>query len=309
MSEISLTKLFLPVVFASGAVFTALAAPIALFAHEPIKITTGDSTLDGQVQDFSTPYLGVAGAISVGMAISGVALAGWKNSTQKARKAEEELENARKELFAREFQVQQTLFSEQQLSQTGLDFFLEDDTLLPQSLPQMLPTANAQPAILTQVALPQAVETHLADSYVPAAKAVREVVASVPVAPVIPDVVPSFTVASEYAEIQPVKVPKVTVQTAVSPHYAAQGFLSFARSGVPASASVSPAQVQDQVSVTQVQELQLQLQHLVAQIEVLQAGLQSQAPVGQFEVIGAPKSKPVSRVQAMEQSWMMQHAS
>jgi hypothetical protein len=284
MSELSFGKLIVPALLTTGAVFTALSAPVLMFAETPLTINQGKARLyDGTVRDAALPYLMLAGATSVGLGISGVAMAGWRKSSKRAAALSEAVESQQQRRADREAHLKATLTSEAYLRQSGLDFFLEDGELTPFA-PAQLPIVALRPEPIAlaaplpddrravvdrrQPVFPVAAPLQSQDTVDLMAQLAwldGEESAIAPQSPTRPALAPALS-----REVQPVPPP--------APLTAAQGFYGFARTSEsaqrPASLNVSGAvAAQDQMTIARIQSLQTQLQSLVTQIESLQANL------------------------------------
>jgi hypothetical protein len=273
MSELSFGKLIFPALLTTGAVFTALSAPVVMFAESPLSITQGKSNLySGTVRDAALPYLMLAGATSVGLGVAGVAVAGWRKSAQQADVLSEAIDNQQQVRVARAEHLKSILGSEAYLAKTGLDFFLEDGELMPfapeaMALPQAVavsppmpvaakPAAH-RPRILHEAPRPQRLEP-------------------------VDEMVAQLAWLDGFGAEPGVVAPRLTApQSPVArpqsaPLTAAQGFHGFTRSQ---EGAVPPAQAaaQDQMTIARIQSLQTQLQAIVTQIESLQANLPNPA--------------------------------
>jgi ABC-type multidrug transport system fused ATPase/permease subunit len=262
MTVPSLGKFLVPATLAAGAVFSVLTTPLALFGLEPITIETkGTEVFKGSLKDIAAPYLGFAGALSLGVGVTSLALAGWRQSSRQSGKLEQQVSGMQSRLKEKEGQLQGLLLSDKNLETTGLQFFLEDEESI-QAIPAEV-TYQAQTAAQNSVVAQPIVQT--------AAQVAQPIVVSSAA------IAPSRTTLST----------KTTVQAAVSPLHAAQAFLSFSRTGTSASA-VTPAWTQvtpasSENAVAQIGELQTQLQQIMAQIETLQSNtwVKSQSALNQ----------------------------
>lgn len=246
----SLGKFLVPATLAAGAVFSVLTAPLALFGSEPITIgMKGTEVVKGTLKDIAVPYLGVASALSLGVGVTSLALAGWRQSSRKSGKLEEQVSGMQNQIKEKEGQIQGLILSDRNLETTGLQFFLEDADPA-QPVPTPVDTRPAQPATHSSVIASPIVQT--------AAHVAQPLVFSAPI-----------------ASSQPAPSKTTTVQAAVSPLHAAQAFLSFSRTGTPASAAVEPdcnqVAASNEGAVAQISDLHTQLQQIMAQVENMQA--------------------------------------
>jgi hypothetical protein len=278
MSDLSFGKLIVPALLTTGAVFTALSAPVVMFAETPLTINQGKANLySGPVRDAALPYLMLAGATSVGLGISGVAMAGWRKSSKRAESLSEAIDSQQQLRVEREAHLKATLASESYLAKSGLDFFLEDGELTPfapeklavvQVLP--VPAPITRSSIATPIAKPivapiDDLAAHLdwldgGDVVVP--------VADRPQPPIV-----------RPARPMSVRPPVPTPAPSAAPLTAAQGFYGFSRGHEGQRSAPVPHQVaaQDQMTIARIQSLQTQLQAIVTQIESLQLNLPTTA--------------------------------
>jgi hypothetical protein len=307
-------KFVLPSLLASGAVFTALSLPLVVYGAERVDLhLTDDLKVSGVVSDFSAPYLGLSGLVSLAVGGVGLTLAGLDRSKKKSAILEKQYLESQEALKGRDAEIQSILMSGKGLTNSGLAFFLDDMMPVVQSATTAATIAIAPtPAPVTQSTAPVSAAQPAVPVSVPEV-AVPEVapVAAAPIAVAKP--APSFSVSSTIAGIQPVKVPQVTVQTSISPMPAAHGFLGFMRSSqsVPSAAIAWLEEVESAPqTAVQLQDLQSQMQVLMGQIEQLQSSLQPQpvaAAASRIEVITQsemPKNKVAPhRFQPFEHAW------
>ncbi len=290
-------KFVLPSLFASGAVFTALSLPLVVYGSERVDLPLTDSiAVSGVVRDFTAPYLGLSGLISLAIGAAGLTLTGVGHSKKQAATLAQQYSESQQALKGREAEIQAILMSDKGIAHSGLGFFLDDVTTL------VHPTATQPTVSATAIATTLAETTSVAAVSVP-------VIALAPTAALQPM---NFSINSTISGIQPVKVPQVTVQTSISPMPAAHGFLGFMRSGqsIPSAAIAWLEEAEPTSQAVQLQDLQSQLQGLMVQIEQLQSSLQTQAiPVstGRIEVITQsemPKNNVTAhRFQPFEHAW------
>jgi hypothetical protein len=136
MSDFALKKVFLPAALTTGAVFAALTAPMFVFAAQPAKVQVLGSELSGErVQDYAVPYLGLAGLVSTGIGVSGVAAMGLRRSVKQSNSMDEKLERVRRQVDERATYLQSALSSDSYLTESGLNFFLDDEIVSTQQRP------------------------------------------------------------------------------------------------------------------------------------------------------------------------------
>jgi hypothetical protein len=318
MSDKTFSKLIFPALLTTGAVFTALAAPVVMFGSEKLMIQQGGSTpFTGTVREAALPYLGLAGFASVGLGLSGVAVGGWRKTAKRANQLDGQVAQMQQQMVEKDQYLRHALMSDAYLERSGLDFFLADEAALPtpevvpaafmpEFLPPpqrpLLPERQLEIRLQEQQATMQAQERRN-EQHLPAPRGVAAPAPSphlpeVPVQPVStapqsPEVI-GYTTSYQVPTPATTVVPAtVNVQAAVTPLTAAQGFLSFSRSvtpttpqpPVPTAPAVSAMNAADDLTIEKIQTLQTQLQQIVAQIEALQTRLVPDEP-------GAAQTEP-----------------
>lgn len=127
----SFAQLFVPAALAAGGVFSAFAVPLTLYGSQPLTIQLKEERVfEGQLRDVASPYLAIAGILSLGTSLSMCAAFGWKRATQDAKFAEAQLLAVEQQLKQKESQLQDTLMSGAYLTDSGLRFFLDEDVPL-----------------------------------------------------------------------------------------------------------------------------------------------------------------------------------
>jgi len=138
----------------TGATFTALAVPLALWGTQPLDLSLAGITIRGQLDDYAMEYLGAAAVVSLGLGITrlgkgaGAAQAGSAASPTALGQFPASLPKA-----------STPLLTEDTLKASGLQAFLDDD-----DAPLVTQPALVQPALdqsaSAQPASPQAVSAH-----------------------------------------------------------------------------------------------------------------------------------------------------
>lgn len=135
----------------AGAVFGAMTLPLAIFGSEQVVIKVQKEPIFyGELRDVAAPYLGFAAALSLGVAVGGVAMTGWRQSSKKSNQMEERLFHLQQHLKEKEAQLEELKLSQSQLQVSGLSFFLEDEASVAE--PLTLPTPQWE-VITTSVPL------------------------------------------------------------------------------------------------------------------------------------------------------------
>ena len=141
-----LKRYLLPSLVAAGTVFSALTLPLAMCGSEQVAIKVNkEPVFYGQMRDVAAPYLGFAAALSLGAAISSVAMTGWRQSSRKSAQIQDQLSCLQQNLKEKEAQLEELKLSELRLQASGLSFFLEDE----KAVAQPLTTATSQWEVVT----------------------------------------------------------------------------------------------------------------------------------------------------------------
>jgi hypothetical protein len=128
-------RYLLPSLIAAGTVFSALTLPLAMSGSEQVAIKVNkESVFYGQLRDVAAPYLGFAAALSLGAAISSVAMTGWRQSSKKSTQIQDQLSCLQQNLKEKEAQLEELKLSQLRLQASGLSFFLEDEKAVAQPL-------------------------------------------------------------------------------------------------------------------------------------------------------------------------------
>lgn len=242
MSASSLKKLVLPATLLAGTVFSLLTVPLAVFGSEPIDIHLNQEPIfSGKVKDFAAPYVGGVGILSVGLGVTGIAIAGWKQSSRKSGQVETKYSTLQQKLAEKELQLETAMLSGNRLEASGLDFFLQDETVTEKGQraaePEFKPVSQTKPSAV--------------DSGVTFTQLAQPTFEAEPAEAAVPSVVSSLA--------------------------AAQAFLSFTRSNgstqvgydspaiAPAAAAASP----------NLQELQEQIKQIMTQMETLRGSIET----------------------------------
>jgi len=107
----------------------------------------------GQLRDVAMPYLGLAGALSLGAGIATVAVTGWQLSTRKSVAVELQLSGLEQNLKEKEELLEQLKLSKSRLETTGLSAFLDDEVKLEQAL--SVPVAmKSEPSVVRDTPVP-----------------------------------------------------------------------------------------------------------------------------------------------------------
>jgi hypothetical protein len=279
MSVSLLKNPVLPATVLAGAIFSSLTVPLAVFGSGPVDIQLNqEPVFSGTIKDLAAPYVGVVGILSIGTGVAGVAIAGWQQSSRKSGQVEAKLSNLQRQLEEKELQLEAAMLSEQRLEASGLDFFLQDDTV-----------SHAVPAKTTESKL------SMTNAQLPVADAR----------------VKSTQVVQPAIELEP---NQADVQSVVSTLAAAQAFLSFNRSNGSAQVgNDSQSMVKALPADTSLQALQDQLKQIMSQVETLRSSLEAdeksaprptQQPAYTINNVAHSNHRPLEKPQ-----WVMQSAA
>lgn len=265
MTESRFKKFVLPSVLLSAGVFSALTLPLAVFGSQPVTIQLQDKQVfHGQLRDVAMPYLGLAGALSLGAGIATVAVTGWQLSTRKSVAVELQLSGLEQNLKEKEELLEQLKLSKSRLETTGLSAFLDDEVKLEQAL--SVPVAmKSEPSVVRDTPVP---------------------------------VVEPLVTATQPVETQPIISSKATRQAAVARFASAQIFLGYAQ---PIK-TIKVSSKATSLTPSEVEQLHSQLQQIKAQMASLQTAL-SCTPQAATSEIQVPTPTDVEAQLQVLQSW------
>jgi len=270
--------LFTPIIL-STAIFSALTLPLAFFGDQEVTIQLQEEPVHhGKLRDVATPYLGLASVLAIGTGIATIAVTGWRQSSKKSAQAEEQLSDLERNLQEKEQLLEELKLSKSQLAAAGLNNFLEKEgeqelALLSENEAQPLvkETVKAEPEIVSpseNEAQPLVEETVKPQpALTPTVVKSEEQPMSVP-----------FTITTQPFYTQPATAHPVSSQTASAKFASAQSFL-----GYQPKTSVPSAPTEVTVGVSDVEQLQVQLQHIMSQMIVMQAELQAAQKAAQSQ--------------------------
>ncbi|GEM_PF-5321952 len=127
MSLSTAAKFLITPVITSIAVFSMMTIPLVVCGDKQVSIKLqNESLFSGKLRDISTPYIVIATALSLGSGISAIAVYGWRNSSRKATKFEQQLSILEKDLKEKDKTLEEFKISESRFQVFGLDKFLDD---------------------------------------------------------------------------------------------------------------------------------------------------------------------------------------
>jgi hypothetical protein len=147
MSLSALQKFFLPPIIASFGVFSLMSFPLAALGEKQIAIRFQEEPIFyGKLRDVAIPYVILSTALSIGAGVSAAAFCGWRHSSRKSAKYQQELSSLEQHLKEKESLLKELKLSEPRLQISGLKAFLDDEVPLePALLANTLPTTISQP--------------------------------------------------------------------------------------------------------------------------------------------------------------------
>ena len=135
MTLSALQKFLLLPALASLSVFSLMSFPLATLGDKQIAIKFQEEPIFyGKLRDIAIPYVVFATALSIGSGISALAFCGWRNSSSKSAKIQQELSNLEQHLQQKEALLKEWQVSEPRLQISGLSAFLDDEVPFDQAL-------------------------------------------------------------------------------------------------------------------------------------------------------------------------------
>ncbi|MBD0387525.1 MAG: hypothetical protein ICV54_13635 [Nostoc sp. C3-bin3] len=123
-----------------------MSLPLATLGDKQIAIKFQEEPVFyGKLRDIAIPYVVFATALSVGSGISALALCGWRNSSSKSAKIQQELSNLEQHLQQKEALLKEWEVSEPRLQISGLNAFLDDKLPFDQALSSKNAITSSQP--------------------------------------------------------------------------------------------------------------------------------------------------------------------
>ncbi|MEH2438177.1 MAG: hypothetical protein V7K25_28815 [Nostoc sp.] len=135
MTLSALQKFLLPPAIASLSVFSLMSFPLATLGDKQIGIKFQEEPIFyGKLRDIAIPYVVFATALSIGSGMSALAFCGWRNSSSRSAKIQQELSNLKQHLQQKETLLKEWQVSEPRLQISGLSAFLDDEAPFDQAL-------------------------------------------------------------------------------------------------------------------------------------------------------------------------------
>lgn len=273
----------IPSVLLSSVIFAGLTFPLAAAGSQPLEIKLQrEQVFVGTLRDISSPYLALAGLISVGAGMVNLSISGWRHSSRKSTQVDNRLSKLQAELQRKESQIEDLRLSIPYLKATGLDAFLEPNPAVKaQEVAQLEPPITA-----------------------------AEVAQSAALHNQAPSSVGSQTVQSLTSDSVNLPLVLVNPVASVSPLVPSASSLA----SQPHAADVQSVNPQTEVVVSQIHELKQQLQQMASQLSMLQ----HQGPVETAPLTPKPAQQESTvssgqiiehlhrRLQHLESDWLRQ---
>ncbi|MDX2229598.1 MAG: hypothetical protein NW220_08165 [Leptolyngbyaceae cyanobacterium bins.349] len=142
--------------FLSCVVFSCLTAPLAVLGSNLITIELQkENIFVGRLKDVATPYLGLAGLISLGAGAVSFSVSEWRRSARKSNLVETQLVELQNELKEKSSQIDDLQLSDSYLAANGLEIFLQQNGKQPVPMSEEVVekvTEKVAPAELSHVA-------------------------------------------------------------------------------------------------------------------------------------------------------------
>lgn len=243
MSLSALHKFFLPPIIASIGVFSAMSFPLAALGDKQITIKFQEEPIFyGKLRDVAIPYVVLTTILSVGTGVSAAAFCGWRHSSRKSVKFQQELSNLEQNIQEKETLLKELKLSESRLQVSGLKAFLDDEMPFDKtSISHTLPITGSQPVpIQTPAPMPEQL-----------IKSVQHI-------------------ATQQYTPKPVRTAAAT-----SGFASAQAFLGYAQSNVNNTKQHISTPESNEITITpsEFEELQKQLREMMFQMQTMQENL------------------------------------
>ncbi|MEA5625738.1 hypothetical protein [Nostoc sp. UHCC 0251] len=254
MTLSALQKFLLPPAIATLSVFSLMSFPVATLGDKQIAIKFQEEPIfDGKLRDIAIPYVVFATALSIGSGISALAFCGWRNSSSKSAKIQQELSNLEQHLQQKEALLKEWQVSEPRLQTSGLNAFLDDEVPFDQAFSSKSSaiTITASQPIGAQT--PMLMHTHSENP------------------------VPKVATQENTTTMRNI--------AANSAFAAAQPFLAYAQENPNSIKEITAAEVnQTAIMPSEFEDLQKQIKDMMLQMQAMQENLQLTSQVTNAEV-------------------------
>lgn len=109
----------------SGAIFSATAAPLAMFKSNTVGIELQNKSIySSELKYLAGPYLALAGGVSAAVGLGAFGLMGWRQSSRKLAGVESARQTMAHDLTVHQAELERIKFSEARLRNANLNAFL-----------------------------------------------------------------------------------------------------------------------------------------------------------------------------------------
>ncbi|NEN96777.1 MAG: hypothetical protein F6K50_14930 [Moorea sp. SIO3I7] len=280
MSGSPLNKFLFKPVLLAAAVLSVLSLPVAIFGSQPVSIRIqGEQWMDGEIKDLAPPYLGLVGALSLGVGVASLAISGWQHSAHKFSQTQDKVSTLSGDIQAKEKELEDLKLSLSSLEASGLSDFI-DKGETPKTVTENLPekvTDKVTDKVIEN--LPENVTENVTDKVIEnlpekvTDKVTDKVIENLPETqdnsiefqPVFETIVTS----SNFVEEPSITTPTRSVEDVTQKFASAQTFLGFVRTKPVVT---QPIQVSSP-KPEQLDQLNTQLQTIMTQMASLQSAL------------------------------------
>ncbi|NEQ04903.1 MAG: hypothetical protein F6K37_02540 [Moorea sp. SIO4E2] len=280
MSGSPLNKFLFKPVLLAAAVLSVLSLPVAIFGSQPVSIRIqGEQWMDGEVKDLAPPYLGLVGALSLGVGVASLAISGWQDSSDKFAQTQDKVSTLAEGIQAKEKELEDLKLSLSSLAASGLTDFI-DEAETPKTFTENVTekvTENVTDKVIENVT--EKVPENVTD------KVIENVTEKVPenvTDKVIENVIetrdnslesqPVFetlVTRSNFVEEPSITAPTRSVEDVTQKFASAQTFLGFVRTKPVVTQPIEVSSPKPE----QLEQLNTQLQTIMAQMASLQSAL------------------------------------
>jgi hypothetical protein len=159
----SFSRCLLSSTLLAGVVFSASTLPLTALGSKPVAVHLEEKPVFvGEIKELAAPYLGLATVFSLGAGIVSLTLTGWRHSSRKLSKTEEQMSALKHQLQEKEALVESLRFSDSKLESSGLHFFLEEEeTRVPQPVAATPQPIDRYTVVETSQPIHQSVEVEI----------------------------------------------------------------------------------------------------------------------------------------------------
>ncbi|AOY81395.1 hypothetical protein BJP36_17245 [Moorena producens JHB] len=275
MSGSPLNKFLFKPVLLAAAVLSVLSLPVAIFGSQPVSIRIqGEQWMDGEVKDLAPPYLGLVGALSLGVGVASLAISGWQDSSHKFAQTQDKVSTLAEGIQAKEKELEDLKLSLSSLAASGLTDFI-DEAETPKTFTENVTekvTENVTDKVIENVT--EKVTENVTH------KVIENVTETQDKSLEFQPVFETRVTRSNFVEEPSITTPTRSVEDVTQKFASAQTFLGFVRTKPVVT---QPIQVSSP-KPEQLDQLNTQLQTIMAQMASLQSALDGTQRSGGIEV-------------------------